>query len=64
MKNFRKKMENILVAASFAEANAHETAKEYLNLQTLTSGFGRQLQAFLQDVGLQDVQVTYGIARL
>lgn len=64
MKTLLKKVEDILVAASFAEANAHDIAKEYMGATPAQSNMGQQLQNFLQDIGLQDVPVTYGIARL
>ncbi len=64
MKNLLEKIENILVAASFAEANAHDTAREYMGATPAQGNMGRQLQNFLEDIGLQDVPVTYGIARL
>jgi hypothetical protein len=64
MKSILEKIENIFVAASFAEANAHAVAQDYLGQKVSAGGTNQQLQDFLRDIGLQNVPVTYGIARL
>ncbi|MCF8040428.1 MAG: hypothetical protein K9K64_17370 [Desulfohalobiaceae bacterium] len=65
MKNILQKIENMLLAATFAEANAPEIAREYLGPEKRQNEAVRgQLQGFLEDIGLQHVPVTYGIARL
>jgi inhibitor of KinA sporulation pathway (predicted exonuclease) len=64
MKRFMEKIDNLLMASVMAEANAHDLGREYLQ-SNKSRGFGlnQNLQDFLRTVGLDNVQVYYGVAK-
>jgi hypothetical protein len=66
MKRFMQKIDNLLMASVMAEANAHDLGREYLQLESKTQRGSQQggLHDFLHTVGLDNVQVYYGIAKL
>ena len=63
MKNWRKKLEKIFGAVAFAEEGCHKMAMEYLADDTVKSkvtGF----ETFIEIVGLQGVDFSYGLAKI
>ncbi|WP_027370291.1 hypothetical protein [Desulfovermiculus halophilus] len=66
MKRILEKIDTLLMASVMAEANAHELGRQYLRSGAYSESSSRQesLQDFLSNVGLDSVQVYYGIARL
>jgi len=65
MKRFLQKMDNLLMASVMAEANAHDLGREYLQGSSRKGYEANQtLQDFLRTVGLDNVHVYYGIAKL
>ncbi len=62
MTSFFAKLEKTFMAATFAEADCHEMANEYIDgAQTRKSG---SLEEFLDTVGLGGVRYSYVIANL
>jgi hypothetical protein len=66
MKRFMQKIDNLLMASVMAEANAHDLGREYLQTGTQFQKDSQQggLNDFLRTVGLDNVQVYYGVAQL
>jgi hypothetical protein len=62
MKLLLEKIERLLMASVMAEAGAPEMARAYLVDEGTQSKEG--LQEFLANVGLQDVRIYYGVARV
>ena len=65
MKRFMQKIDNLLMASVMAEANAHDLGREYLEGTTRQGQGSRHgLQDFLRTVGLDNVHVYYGVAKM
>jgi hypothetical protein len=61
MKSFIEKLEKTFMAATFAEADCHEMAKEYMDGVQPKGG---SLEEFLDTVGLGGVRYSYVVASL
>lgn len=61
MKSLIEKLEKTFMAATFAEADCHEMAKEYMDGVQTKSG---SLEEFLDTVGLGGVRYSYVVANL
>ncbi len=62
MKSFFEKLEKTFMAATFAEADCHDTAREFMQDARRTSG--STLDEFLETVGLSGVRYNYVVANL
>lgn len=63
MRNWLKKFEEIFAAVTFAEADCPELAQEFIGKETVTEN-AQSLDAFLETVGLKNVQVCYVVAQV
>ncbi|MFH1243556.1 MAG: hypothetical protein V1689_14525 [Pseudomonadota bacterium] len=63
MKKWLKRIERDFAAVAFAEAGCPEMAKEFLG-KRLAPKRHQSLETFLETVGLSNVRVSYGLARV
>jgi hypothetical protein len=63
MKKWLKRIERAFAAVAYAEAGCPEMAKEFLVKRQATKR-DQSLEAFLETVGLLNVRVSYGLARV
>jgi hypothetical protein len=62
MKSFYEKLEKAFIAATFAEADCHNTAREIM--EDANPASGTTLDEFLDAVGLGGVRYSYVVASL
>ncbi len=63
MKKWLKRIERDFAAVAFAEAGCHETARELMGVKVKPKR-DQSLEAFLKTVGLSNVRISYGLARI
>lgn len=63
MKNFLKKFEKAMMAVSFAEEGCPQHALEIMKTKSVSRP-QESLESFLCNIGLQNVRVCYGVARI
>jgi hypothetical protein len=63
MKNFFKRFERVMMAAAFAEEGCKGHALEMME-GAAESRPRETMQSFLQNIGLQNVRVCYGVVRV
>lgn len=63
MKKFMKNLEKVWAAVAFAEADCHKIALDMLDDKSAVRN-KKTLASFLDDVGLSNTNVTFGLARI
>jgi hypothetical protein len=63
MKGLMKKLEKTFAAITFAEADCHDMAHEFLGTE-ISEEKTNSLETFLENIGLQGVRFSYVVARV